>query len=381
MKAAWFNRFTFWLTRHADYAVAMQACFPSVSIQFLGYGGAAASCALGLAMTSQLIAFGKRKKSAQLQVPDTSGTWLVAGGLYASLGLLAWRIPDSSQFALTASLLSSFFLLLYERHARRRYALKRIARRRMEHRQWQIERKQLEHQWNERLKWLAGVQHDMRQPLHAMDLLMVHPGMQTDPRFSQVVKQLRSCQRWLYELAENTMEVAKLQLNGELSSVKSSSQATVAHLLSEMTPWVGPMADIKGLGLRVSDADNPIMTDTKRLKRVLLNVLHNAIRHTDSGQVWIDYTREQGGIHCFRIGDTGPGLPRDVIAQIQATGPVQAERLPTRGLGLYVVRSFCQELGWHLDVDRSGPEGTVFSIRLPDSIGNGAGHSLRKLAS
>jgi signal transduction histidine kinase len=361
-----FNRLSFFVTRNADYAIALQACLPSLTSAFLEPQVSALVTTIGLAITAAMVSFGKRKKAAYLQIPETSGVWGIAAASYFATSAVLVTIPGSASVGLTATLTSVLCLLLYERHTCRKLAFKRVARRRLQHRRWQAERSKLENQWNERLQWLAGIQHDMRQPLHALGLLIVHPSMQNDARFANLVLQLASCQRWLHELAENAMEATKIQLGGRV--VGSSESSCVSQILDDLGPWVRPMAELKGLSLELSDNDGSIQTDIRRLKRVLINLIHNAVRHTEHGKVWLEYRREKGGIHCFQVGDTGPGLPDDVIAQMFETHEALRGRLPKRGLGLYVAKSFCHELGWRLDIDRSDKRGTVFSLRLVDRI-------------
>ncbi|MFN7835074.1 MAG: sensor histidine kinase [Burkholderiaceae bacterium] len=361
-----FNRLSFWVTRHSDYAVALQACMPSLTHAFLPLSTSAAISTLGLAITGALVSFGKRKKASYLQIPETSGVWALATGCYLASAICIYLVPNSASVGLTATLTSVLCLLLYERNARRRLAFKRVARRRLQHRAWQAERKRLEGQWNERLRWLAGIQHDMRQPLHALGLLIIHPAMQNDGRFANLVIQLASCQRWLHELAENAMEATRIQLDNDIAGCYAA--CPVGELLIEMSPWIKPLADFKGLALEISADEGQVQTDVRRLKRVLTNLVHNAVRHTEQGRVWLNYHMERGGVHCFEIGDTGPGLPADVIDQLSEKGPQSRVNLPKRGLGLYVAKNFCTELGWQLEIHHSGSSGTLFTLRVLDCI-------------
>ena len=365
------NRLSFWCVRHAEFSVALLVCLPSLGLAVVGLPLAVAVTNSALFVLAFFVSFGKRKKMTVTgqTVNNTSLSWSIAALAYGVLALAGWLHEQQSPAVLVVSLTTTLLLLLNERRIRRKVAFRRVARRHRQHRYWQAERNRLEKQWNERLQWLAGIQHDIRQPLHAMDLLMLNAKIKASSGKSEDLGRLQACQRWLSELAENTMEIAKMELDrAGRPPLLLSKQGTVRDVFNDILSWVRPMADSKGLAIHVCGADNLVTTDIKRLKRVLINLLHNGIRHTENGAVELAYRREKGGVHCFSVSDTGPGLPQDVIQQIEQPFDHVSGQLPKRGLGLFVVKSFCFEQGWHLTLEHSDASGTCFTVRLLDRV-------------
>jgi len=116
------------------------------------------------------------------------------------------------------------------------------------------------------------------------------------------------------------------------------------------------------------------------LKQILLNLLSNASKFTENGEVSLRVSREvdaDGNGIVFRVRDSGIGMTPEQSAKLfQAF--TQADAATTRkyggtGLGLALSRRFCQMMGGDVTVESTLGKGSVFSVRLPTDVGNEEG--------
>ena len=354
-----------WIQQHYDFTLL--ASLSLLPAQMYAMPSAyAALLQLGyLSLVSGAILYAKVCTVMTSRVPPTQKFWLVV--FTASFVSLLFSIKWF-EFAFPAMCLIlplALLAMLYERHYRYRMAKKRIQKRRMQQSRWRVAKRAVLSEWKERLRWLAGVQHDMRQPLHALGLLVGHPSLSNQDQSSEVIRQMMSCQRWLFELAENMLEATRLEL-GEQREKKIESISS-GEMCKSLASWMGHLAETKGLTFVMDVEECPIYTDARRLKRVMGNLVFNAVEHTEEGGVWFSY-RRQGGVHRFVIKDTGPGLSQDFLHNSSRESSFGSD-LPKSGIGLYVVKRLCQEMEWNLSLMNQPEGGTTFVLELADRIG------------
>ena len=101
------------------------------------------------------------------------------------------------------------------------------------------------------------------------------------------------------------------------------------------------------------------------LMQVLLNLSLNAIDAMANGGTLTVETQAQDGTVQVRIGDTGPGIPPQVLGRIFEPFFTTKPAGRGTGLGLFVSRDIVESLGGKLEVEKTGEDGTVFVVRLP----------------
>jgi signal transduction histidine kinase len=221
--------------------------------------------------------------------------------------------------------------------------------------------------------FLAVVSHDLRTPLNAIigyaDLLDTGiPDPLSDGSRSHVSRIQTSAKHLIYLLNE-LLSFARLEAGGE---TLRPSDTDVCALTHEVAAVVEPMAEQKGLALRISVPDHPIVahTDADKLRQVLLNLAMNAVKYTREGTVGIDIGVEpQRIVICVR--DTGIGIRDDHLAQIfepfWQADPAQRARDGGTGLGLSVVKRMADMLAADVRVSSTIGEGSAFTVTLPRS--------------
>lgn len=360
------NRLSAWVQQHYDACLLASLCLLPLSFQLLGLETGAQFQLAYISFIGGCILNAKVVRRRAYRVPPTEKLWFLVfvsaiSGLVLSLNwhhlsfsVLCWVTP----FTLLAVLL--------ERKQRYSIAKQRIQNRRTQQARWRNAKHAVLSEWKDRLRWLAGVQHDMRQPLHALGLLVGHPSLTSqiqNPASNQVIRQMTSCQRWLHDLAENMLEATRLEL-GEQREKRINSVSTT-ELCKSLEGWMGQLAETKGLTFQVDVEESLVNTDTRRLKRVIGNLVFNAVEHTHEGGVEFTY-RKHGEIHRFTIKDTGPGIQEDILSSQTARYSTFGSDLPKTGIGLYVVKRLCQEMEWNLSLSNQQGGGTVFVLELTD---------------
>ncbi len=213
-------------------------------------------------------------------------------------------------------------------------------------------------------KFLAAASHDLRQPLHAMTLLIAA----MKERISDVEA------RRLAEHVESSAEAMQNLLNAllDLSRLDAGAVAVkpecfrVSGLLRRLEHRFAPMAAEKGLHLRVVPTRMAVHSDPVLLERILGNLIANAIRYTDRGGVVVGVRRGQAEAMRFEVWDSGRGVPEHFQKRIfeeyfQLDNP-ERDRDKGLGLGLAIVERLSGLLDCPVKMRSIPGRGSCFSI-------------------
>jgi signal transduction histidine kinase len=174
----------------------------------------------------------------------------------------------------------------------------------------------------------------------------------------------------LLTLIEDLLGFSRAQAGHERITVEPFDlAAAVNHVLVITTP----LADRKGLALRCNLPHEPlpVRSDQRKVQQILLNLVANAIKFTERGEVSIDVVRSSEAV-TIAVHDTGPGMPPEHLEKV--FDPFwQANQQPSRskggtGLGLSIARQLAQLLGGGVTVSSVLGEGSTFTVTLPVSV-------------
>ena len=215
-------------------------------------------------------------------------------------------------------------------------------------------------------RFLAAASHDLRQPLHALNLFVAQLHAESEPaERSRLVTRIDAAVSAMNELFNALLDMSKLDA-GMLEV--NLTDFPVERLFKQMETTFAGAAREKGLGLSVSSSRAWVRSDFILLERILLNLVSNAVRYTARGGIVIGCHR-RGERLRLDVQDSGPGIPEDQQRNIfrefyQLAGPEPGQR-GGLGLGLAIVDRLCRLLDHPVEVESTPGKGSRFSISVP----------------
>ncbi|SEO84978.1 Signal transduction histidine kinase [Rhodospirillales bacterium URHD0017] len=215
-------------------------------------------------------------------------------------------------------------------------------------------------------RFLAVASHDLRQPLHALNLFAAQLRDQTDPADrARLVARIDAAIDSMNELFNALLDISKLDAGVLAPDV---AEFPVGHLLDRIETTFAAAAREKGLRLRVLPSRAWVRTDAILLERILLNLVSNAIRYTSRGGVLVG-CRRRGDSVRIEVWDSGIGLAEDQHRSIfgefyQVDAPAPGGRAGL-GLGLSIVDGLCRLLGHPIDLASRPGKGSRFAVSVP----------------
>ena len=221
-------------------------------------------------------------------------------------------------------------------------------------------------------RFFTAVGHDLLQPLHAARLSLSAMGDEMPAQQSQkLAEQLDHSLSTIEDLLRQLLDLSKL----EAGVVKPSLETTpLMPLFETVAAGVRPVALQKGIALTVRPTAALTRTDPLMLRRVLQNLLANAVNYTVKGRVLLAARRRAGALR-IEVWDTGSGIAvedQERIFEEFHRGETQSDsgKVTGFGLGLAIVQRMSEALGHQVDLKSWPGRGTRFSITVPYS-GNG----------
>ncbi|PQA46750.1 PAS domain-containing hybrid sensor histidine kinase/response regulator [Amnimonas aquatica] len=217
-------------------------------------------------------------------------------------------------------------------------------------------------------RFLAAASHDLLQPMNAARLfssaLSQHPELVPDA--ATLAHQLDSSLRGAEELLSALLDISRL----DAGALNPNHEAIcLSDLVRELVEQVRPVAAKRQLALRVRLPKDGawVCSDRQWLRRILQNLLSNALRYTREGGVLIGIRRSGDGWRVD-VRDTGPGIPVGKQAQIfeefQRGGEASPWGEKGMGLGLAIVDRMVRLLGHHIRVRSMPGHGACFTLMM-----------------
>ena len=220
--------------------------------------------------------------------------------------------------------------------------------------------------------FLADMSHELRTPLHGLlGMLGLVKEAPRDPRAMQWLGIANDSATHLQSLLDDVLDLSKLE-SGTLALAPQPVE--VAALVQESCALMQSQADAKGLQFEArveSDVPPRVLLDPTRTRQVLFNLLHNAIKYSQTGKVVLLCRQVQADDGApqleFDVTDSGIGMDVEALAQLfqrfsRADDPLARGQGGT-GLGLAISRNLAQLMGGSLVVRSTPGAGSVFSFR------------------
>ncbi|MFC1661891.1 PAS domain S-box protein, partial [Gemmatimonadota bacterium] len=225
-------------------------------------------------------------------------------------------------------------------------------------------------------QFLANMSHELRTPLNSVigftNILLKKRADDLPEQELGFLQRISANGRHLLELINQVLDLAKIEAGRmELEISPVNLDELVHDTVAQMESQVGG----KDVTLRAEvppDLD-PVATDAGKLKQIVINLVGNALKFTEEGEVVVEVIPGFGQrrAHAIAVRDTGIGIPPERLQAIfeafqQADGTTSRKYGGT-GLGLTISRSLCQLLGYDLKVESEIGMGSTFTILLTDA--------------
>ncbi len=223
--------------------------------------------------------------------------------------------------------------------------------------------------------FLANMSHELRTPLSIIigyaELLQETVSMQPDPASQERIERILTSSKHLLALINDVLDFSKIEA-GRLSF--NPEMVDVERLL----------VDLKIEGLQIMEKNHnhlaittngsigSLYTDPTRLHQVLLNLISNAAKFTENGQITLEVERSllaQREVLVFKVSDTGIGMTEEQLKLLfqpfQQVDSSTTRKYEGSGLGLVISRRLCQMMGGEIDVTSTPGLGTTFTVTIP----------------
>ncbi|MHC1681771.1 MAG: sensor histidine kinase [Clostridiaceae bacterium] len=236
---------------------------------------------------------------------------------------------------------------------------------------------------NMMVEFIANISHELKTPLNliysSIQLLDIYE--KDRPENNTEIVQVENRRKYLGIIKQNCLRLIRL-INNLLDISKTDSgflklnpcNQDIISIVETITTSVVPYVESKGISI-IFDTEveeKVIACDSDKIERVVLNILSNAIKFTDSGGCIFVNIIERNDSILISIKDTGVGIPEEKISSIfdrfmQVDKTLRRNREGT-GIGLSIVKSFVEMHHGKIEVYSKLNEGTNFIIHLPNII-------------
>jgi len=215
-------------------------------------------------------------------------------------------------------------------------------------------------------RFVAAASHDLLQPLNAARLFAsALEERSTDPEARVIAGRIDSAMRAAEEVLDDMLDIARFE-SGTLRT--DISDFDLAAMFEDLERQFTPLAERRGLRLRVTRPRCRVHSDRVLLRRVLQNLISNALRYTRQGGALVG-CRRRGNCVELCVWDTGPGIPEqhqhaifDEFQRLERPSPWGEKGL---GLGLSICDRIARLLGLELSLTSRPGRGSVFRVRVP----------------
>jgi len=232
-------------------------------------------------------------------------------------------------------------------------------------------RREAEQSSRSKTRFLASASHDLRQPVHALQLFVAALARRTSGNADEqdLLGKINRSMDNMSDLLDSLLDVSKLDAGVVQPRIEPID---LQSLLIQIANEFDGEAEERGLYVRVGGVRATIESDAILLGRILRNLVSNAVRYTEKGGVLLG-ARPRGDFIHIEIWDTGLGIGEEnrdeVFQEFFQLRRAADDRQGGLGLGLAIVKRTADLVGHELKLDSTLGQGTRFTIIVPRSLG------------
>jgi signal transduction histidine kinase/ActR/RegA family two-component response regulator len=215
-------------------------------------------------------------------------------------------------------------------------------------------------------RFVAAASHDLLQPLNAARLFAsALEERSPDPAVLEIAGRIDSSMRAAEEVLDDMLDMARLESGAMRTEI---IDFPMAETFADLERQFAPLAARRGLRLRVTRPQCHVRSDRVLLRRILQNLISNALRYTRAGGVLVGCQR-RGAFVELCVWDTGPGIPealqRAIFEEFRRLDGFSPWGERGLGLGLSICDRIARLLGHELSLRSRPGHGSVFKVRVP----------------
>ncbi|MEL6648215.1 MAG: PAS-domain containing protein [Pseudomonadota bacterium] len=220
-------------------------------------------------------------------------------------------------------------------------------------------------------RFVAAASHDLLQPLSAAKLYIatLRDNAPTES-VCHISHKAHGALQGAEDIIEALLDISKLDAGHATFDMRPIS---VGPVLTSLHDEMRPLAEKKGLTLEVVSCSATILSDPMFFRRILQNLISNAIKYTDHGKILVGARRRSDGSLTLEVHDTGPGIAEDDQERIfQEFARLENDQSGAKGigLGLAIVERACDALGHGLRLRSRLGHGSCFAFDVDHHIGD-----------
>jgi len=229
-------------------------------------------------------------------------------------------------------------------------------------------------------EFFSSVSHEIRTPMNAvLGMISLAMDSRSPEEVRRCLERAHSSGLYLVGIINDILDVSRIEAGKFTLAPHNCSLRTLLDGVCDMISFA---AEKKGLEFfRNIDEQLPeyIFCDDQRLRQILINLLNNAVKFTDSGSVTLDASLindDSGDMLCLKVIDTGYGIHPDdhnrIFTAYERLDGQTIRAAEGTGLGLRITQSIVDMMGGRIDLDSLQGQGSTFTVTLPVTIGDPA---------
>ncbi|MEJ5261421.1 MAG: response regulator [Ignavibacterium sp.] len=238
-------------------------------------------------------------------------------------------------------------------------------------RELEIQKEKAEESTKLKSQFLASMSHELRTPMNSilgLTELILDKAQLDDKNRERLEVVLKSGKR-LMNLINDILDLSKIEA-GKMEI--REEEILLEELIEDVAATIQPLVNEKGLRFTINrkcDTRLIITTDKGRVSQVLINLLGNAVKFTDKGNVELSVASTDDNYLVFSVSDTGIGIPEEaqkiIFEEFRQVDGSTARRYSGTGLGLAISKKIIDLLGGKIWVKSIVGKGTIFTFTIP----------------